>query len=63
MTSLFRILIAACVMWAIIFYIACDVLSQPVVQFSTSTGQCVRVLGLEGDCANLPAKYNKEYIR
>lgn len=37
-------------------------LGIPVVQFSNSTQECVRVLPV-GSCDQLPKKYNLEWVR
>jgi hypothetical protein len=37
--------------------------SFPVVQFSWASGECVAVVVGEGSCAELPSKYEKEWVK
>lgn len=37
--------------------------STPVVQFSWSTQECVKVVFGKGDCTNLPEKFTREWVK
>ena len=52
---------ALCLLWLSLFWLA---LSVPIVEWSWTTGECVRVIPPEaGTCDQLPKRYEKAWVR
>jgi len=58
-------LIAAAIVVLTLVYVGDNILDQPDVHFSNSTGECVKVINYGDDeysCDNIPKRYNHVWV-
>ena len=57
----------ACLLGAVCVFVLIGVLNTPEVQFSNTTGECVKVINFTADevysCDNMPAKYSRVWVK